>query len=145
MWSNSVSIEIHAPPETIYAYLADFTRHAEWSSNVKKIELVRGITGSVGAEYKATEDTPRPMTTYARLTGLHAPQWIAWQATDHKVFRTEWRFEIEPQSDAARLTQRVTFFPLTLFANLILYAFRVPRVEKENRASLERIRQRVET
>lgn len=144
MWSNSVSLDINAPPEKIYAYLIDFSRHAEWSSNVTEIKLVRGETGRVGAEYESTEDIPRPMTTYAQITALRAPNLIEWQATDKRVFKTNWTFEIEKQNGGSRVTQKVTFQPLNFFANIILYVFRVPVVEKENRASLERVRQRME-
>lgn len=145
MWSNSVSIEIHAPPRKIYAYLADLTRHAEWSSNVRKIALVAGETGKVGAEYEAIEDIPRPMTTFARITGLRAPNLIAWEATDKRVFKTGWRCEIEPRGEDSEVTLHVVFEPLNLFANAILYIFRVPRVAAENRASLQRIKGILET
>jgi hypothetical protein len=97
MFTNTVAIEISAPPETIFAYLVDFTRHKEWSSNVRRIELIAGEMGKVGAEYQASEDVPRNLTS-------------------------------------------VTFHPLSLPARLILYLIRAPRVEKENRASLERIK-----
>lgn len=140
MWSNTVSIDIHAPPETIFAYLADFTRHAEWSSNVKSIKLVAGETGKVGAEYESIEDIPRPMSTFARITGLRAPNLIAWESTDKRVFKTNWRIEIEPHGEDSHVTQSVTFQPLNLFAYVILYVFRVPVVAKENRASLGRIK-----
>lgn len=145
MWSNSVSLDISAPPEKVFAYLADFTHHAEWSTNVKKIVLVRGETGRVGAEYEAMEDIPRPMTTFARITELRAPNLIAWESTDKRVFRTNWRVEIEPRGDGSRLTQRVTFHPLSFMANIILYVFRVPRVRSENLASLGRIKKILET
>jgi len=145
MWSKTVSLVMHAPPEKIFAYLADFTRHAEWSSNIKEIKLVRGATATVGAEYESIEDIPRPMTTFARITELRAPNLIAWQATDKRVFKTDWRIEIAKQKDSSQVTQSVTFHPLNFFANLILYMFRVPRVEKENRASLERICRRIES
>jgi uncharacterized protein YndB with AHSA1/START domain len=145
MWSNAVSLDLPVPPERVYAYLVDFTRHADWSSNVKVIQLTAGETGTVGGEYEATEDVPRPMSTYARITALEPPKRIAWEATDKRVFRTAWRFDIEPRGDGSRLTQSVEFYPLNLFANVILYLFRTPRVEQENRASLERIRERLES
>lgn len=143
MWSNSVSIDIHAPPETIFAYLADFTRHAEWS-NVVRIKLVSGEPGRVGSEYEAFENIPAEITTFARISELDPPRRIGWEATDKRVFRTTWRFEIEPVGKASRLTQSVTFYPLTMFANLILYIFRVPFVQKENLQSLERVKSRLE-
>ncbi len=135
---------MNATPEKIFAYLADFTRHSEWSSNVRTIELVAGEAGKVGAEYRAGESVPRNLTSFARVAELRAPTLIAWESTDHKVFRTNWTFEIARDGDGARLTQSVAFHPLNFFANIILYLFRVPVVEKENRASLERIRQRIE-
>lgn len=144
MWTNTVSIDIHAPPQRIYEYLADLKRHAEWSSNVRRIELTAGEAGKVGAEYKASEDVPRNLTSYARITQLHAPNLIGWESTDNRVFKTNWVFEIEPHNDASRVTQRVTFHPLNLPAYAILYLFRVPRVAKENRASLERIKKILE-
>lgn len=131
---------MRAPPEKIYAYLADFRNHAEWSSNVRKIELVAGETGKVGAEYEAIEDIPSPMTTFARITGLRAPTLITWEATDKRVFKTNWRCEIEPRGDVSLVTLTVAFEPLTVFANVILYLVRVPRVANEDRASLERIK-----
>ena len=150
MWHNSVSLDLSVPPEKIYAYLADFTRHAEWSSNVRRIELIKGKVGQVGAEYKASEDTPRDLTSFARITELTPPLRIRWESTDHKVFRTEWTFDIAPLPQGASLpqgatlTQSVKFHPLSFFANIILYLFRVPVVEKEDRLSLERIKTNLE-
>lgn len=143
-WSNSISLNINASPEKLFAYLADFTRHAEWSSNVRTIDLIAGEAGKVGAEYRAGEDVPRNLTSFARVTELRAPNLIAWESTDNRVFKTNWTFEIAREGNGSRLTQTVTFHPLNFLANIILYLFRVPRVEQENRASLERIRQRME-
>lgn len=147
MWHNTVELTIDAPPEKVYAYLADLSRHVEWSSNVRAIELVSGAPATVGAEYRASEDVPRNLTSYARITALEPPQagipgHIAWQSTDHRVFRTDWEFRLEPGASATstRLTQSVAFHPLNPLAIAILYLFRVPRVAAENRASLARIR-----
>lgn len=144
MWSKTVSLDMHAPPEKIFAYLVDFTRHAEWSSNVTEIKLVRGETGTVGAEYESIENIPRPMTTYAHITEIRVPNLIAWESTDKRVFKTNWTFEIEKRNSGSRVTQSVTFHPLNFFANIILYVFRVPVVEKENRASLMKIKSLLE-
>jgi Polyketide cyclase / dehydrase and lipid transport len=140
MWQKTVSIDLNVPPERVYAYLADFTRHTEWSSNVRRIELKSGTAGQVGAVYEAFESVPRELTSFARITALRSPTLIEWESTDYKVFRTNWSVTIEPVGAGSRLTQSVIFHPLNLFANVILYLFRVPVVEKENRASLERIK-----
>ena len=144
MWQKSVSIDLNVAPEKVYAYLADFTRHKEWSSNVRRIDLKSGTAGQVGAVYEAFEAVPRELTSFARITALRPPTLIEWESTDYKVFRTNWTFTIEPQGMGTRLTQSVTFHPLSLPAQVILYLFRVPVVEKENRASLERIKANLE-
>ncbi len=144
MWSNSVSLDIQAPPAALYTYLADFSRHAEWS-NVLAIKLVSGENGHVGARYEASENIPAPLTTFPRITELEPPRRIAWEATDNQVFRTHWSFEIEPLGDSSRLTQNVTFHPLTDEAVDILNVYRVPYVEKENLNSLGRIKNKMET
>lgn len=144
MWTKTVSIDMHATPQQVYDYLVDFTRHGEWSSNVRRIELTAGEPGKVGAEYKAFEDVPRDLTSFAHVTQLRAPNLIMWESTDHRVFKTEWRIELEPHDEGSRVTQRVTFHPLNIPAYAILYLFRVPVVEKENRASLERIKKILE-
>ena len=82
------------------------------------------------------------MTTYARITALEPPRRIAWQATDRRVFRTDWEFQLEPEEGGTRVTQAVTFHALNLLGSFLLYLARA-RVPAENQTSLERIRERL--
>lgn len=144
MWTYSTSIDLNAPAARVYDYLSDLARHADWSSAVRSIELVNGEAGKVGAEYRAEEDKPAKIVSFARITALDAPRRIAWQSTDHRIFRTEWEFLIEPRTDGkTHLTQRVTFYTLSLLARLLLQ-MRKRQAPAENRASLERIKARLE-
>jgi uncharacterized protein YndB with AHSA1/START domain len=53
-WTGSVTIA--APIERVYAYLADFPRHAEWAQSVQHLRLVRaGDARGVGAVYRTAE------------------------------------------------------------------------------------------
>ncbi len=145
-WSNSVELTIAAPRETIFTYLLDFTRHSEWSASVQEIKLISGEAGKVGAEYEAHENIPRPLVSFARITALDPPRLIAWESTDHRVFRTNWEIDLEALADSStRVIQRVTFHPLTPLATVLLYLIRVPRVAPENRSSLQRIKHILET
>lgn len=144
MWTHSTSIDLKVPPARVYDYLADLARHAEWSSAVQSIELVKGEAGKVGAEYRAEEDKPTKIISFARITALDPPRHIAWESTDHRIFRTEWEFVIEPHAGGqTHLTQRVTFYTLSLLARLLLQ-MRKRQAPAENRASLERIKARLE-
>lgn len=144
MWSNQVSIEISAPPEQVFHYLSDFARHGEWSMSVASLEQITSGPIQVGAEFKSHETIPIEFDSFARITALDEPTRIAWEATDHKVFRTVWEFEIRPNETSTHLTQRVIFYPISDMGNEFL-PIRQPQVEPENLASLGRIKQILES
>jgi uncharacterized protein YndB with AHSA1/START domain len=53
-WNGTVTI--NAQVEHVYAYLADFPRHAEWAQTVERLELLRsGDASGVGARYRTAE------------------------------------------------------------------------------------------
>jgi uncharacterized protein YndB with AHSA1/START domain len=139
MWSNQVSIDIAAAPETVYRYLADFTRHSEWSMSVATLEQLTPGPIGVGTEFKSSETIPQEFVSFAKITALDAPTRIAWEATDHQVFRTEWEFEISPNAGGTHLAQRVTFYPISSLGNEFL-PMRELQVEPENLKSLNRIK-----
>lgn len=144
MWSNQVSIAIAAPPEKVFRYLADFARHGEWSMSVTALEKITSGPIAVGTEFKSHETIPIEFDSFARVTALDAPTRIAWESTDHKVFRTVWEFEIHASAGGTHLIQRVTFYPISDMGNEFL-PIRQQQVEPENRASLERIKRILET
>lgn len=50
------SIQIDQPVELVYAYLADFPRHAEWAQTLARLEQVRpGDSNGVGVQYLTFE------------------------------------------------------------------------------------------
>ena len=44
---------INADPATIWPYIVDLGKHAEWSPTSYEVELVSGSTGAVGAHYRS--------------------------------------------------------------------------------------------
>lgn len=143
MWTNQVSIDIQAPPDKVYAYLSDFTRHGEWSMSVTKIEQLTPGPVRVGTEFKSTETIPIEFESFARITALEPPARIAWESTDHQVFRTEWEFEFSPKGAGTHLVQRVTFHPISQLGDQFL-PLRETQVEPENLSSLARLKQILE-
>jgi hypothetical protein len=50
------SIQIDAPLDQVYSYLADFPRHCEWAQTLERMEQIRaGDSAGVGAQYLTTE------------------------------------------------------------------------------------------
>lgn len=143
MWRNQISLKIDTPPEQVFRYLADFKRHGEWSMSVSSLEQITPGPMGVGAEFKSHETIPIEFDSFARITALDEPTRIAWESTDHKVFRTVWEFEIRPNNGGTHLTQHVTFYPISDIGNEFL-PIRQQQVEPENLASLGRIKQILE-
>lgn len=143
MWSNTVAIDIDAPPEKVFSYLADFTRHGEWSMSVSKLEQLTPGPIAVGSEFKSSETIPIEFDSFAQIKALDEPTRIAWESTDHKVFRTNWEFEISPIPGGTHVVQRVTFYPISDLGNQFL-PVREQQVEPENLASLGRLKEILE-
>jgi len=139
MWTNEVSVDIAAPAAKVYRYLADFTRHSEWSMSVAAIEQITPGPVGVGTEFKASETLPARLVSFARITALEAPTRVAWESTDHRVFRTSWEFVVSPRDGAAHLVQHVTFYTIGLLGRIMLLV-RQRQVPSENLKSLQRIK-----
>ena len=143
MWKSEVSIDIAAPMDQVYRYLADFTRHSEWSMSVAKIEQMTPGSVGVGTEFKASEILPAKLVSFARITVLEPPTRVAWESTDHKVFRTNWEFELSAQNGGTHLVQRVTFHTIRLIGQIMLQ-LRKRQAPSENLKSLNRIKANLE-
>jgi uncharacterized membrane protein len=140
MWECETSVEIAAPMDQVYSYLADFRRHADWASGLAEIEPISNGHLGVGSEFKAVETIPGTFVSYSRVTALEPPRRIAWEAWDGRVMRTTWAFELAPVEGGTRLVQRCGFEPTNLLGRLALNLMRKGRVPRENQQSLERIK-----
>jgi hypothetical protein len=124
-WSNS--IQIHRPVAQVYAYLADFPRHAEWAQTVVRLEKIRdGDSSGVGAEYltherQAMQTDRKPgeplkkgmkAKTVCAVRALEPHQRIAWHShlTMIKSTYADWEFRLESDGNGGtRLTQEGKF------------------------------------
>lgn len=120
-WTNS--IQINRPVEQVYAYLADFPRHAEWAQTVERLEKVKeGDHNGVGAEYLTHErqamQTDRkpgePLTkgmkakTICAVRALEPNQRIAWHSRLTMLQSTyaDWELRLEADGNGGTwLTQ----------------------------------------
>lgn len=124
-WHNT--IQINRPIDQVYAYLADFPRHAEWAQTVERLEKVRdGDSNGVGAVYLTYErqamqadrepgqpiKAGMPAKTMCEVRALVPNQHIAWYAYMPMVkgVHADWVFELTPtQTGETQLTQRGNF------------------------------------
>ena len=144
MWETETSIDIAAPVETVYEYLADFSRHPEWSTGVAELDPVGEGSVAVGTEFQATEVVPGRVTTYTRITALEPGQRIAWESWDGRMLKVEWAFELSSQNGRTHLVQRAQVEPTSLMGRIILTIMRKRQMPKENAQSLGQIKANLE-
>jgi hypothetical protein len=168
-YAGAAEITIHAPVATVYAYLADFTRHPEWVRNVSKVVQVSPGPVGVGTVFKTSEGPP-PVAfrrkakmmvqfllgvlggakTYseAKITVLDPPCRIAWQAGipqgDGFFNLAEWEFLLEPLGSDTALTERFVWKPQNSTAERMVGAAGAGGLEQAVAQSLEELKQRLE-
>jgi uncharacterized membrane protein len=126
-WQGSV--DISAPVDQVYAYLADFPKHCEWAQTLESMELKKaGDASGVGAVYRTKEkqalQADRPPrgplpenagggTTDCEVTELVPSSRIAWKSHPVPIrmgTHAEMAFDLAPiNGDATRLTQSIHF------------------------------------
>jgi uncharacterized membrane protein len=135
---GDVSITIDAPASAVYAYLADFTRHPEWSRNLYRVTKVSDGPTVVGTTFRTSEGAPpvgrlkqlkmmffvvvgiilgaKPYSE-AELVALEPNRRIAWKARFPRRGGTfnqaYWWVELEEQGGATHVTQRFRYSPQT--------------------------------
>lgn len=155
-WQGTV--DIHAPIDHVYAYLADFPKHCEWAQTLERMEQrAPGDARGVGAVYRTYErqamhaDRPPrgPLpdkafkgVTECEVTELEPNQRIAWRA--HPVPITmgtsaQLTFDLEPlDAGRTRLTQtirmRQSWLPSQIFARLV---FKMNPAEMERKGAAQ--------
>ncbi|MFL5758090.1 MAG: SRPBCC family protein [Thermomicrobiales bacterium] len=126
-WQGSV--DIAAPVEKVYAYLADFPKHCEWAQTLEQMEQKKpGDASGVGSVYKTTErqklqsDRPPrgPMpagafkgTTECEITELVPNRRVAWRSHPAPVgmgVNAAMSFDLTPlDGNQTRLAQNIKF------------------------------------
>ncbi len=55
---GTVAVTIAAPPETVWPWIADVTKHADWSPKAYRVELVSGEPNAAGSRYRSVGWVP---------------------------------------------------------------------------------------
>src|SRR4051794_4987125 len=73
-WTGTINLD--APVEAVYRYLADLPRHCEWAQTLERMELQRaGDAAGIGARYltferQAFQNDCRPRESLAEQQGF---------------------------------------------------------------------------
>lgn len=142
-WQDEQYIEVAAPPDAVYRYLADFTSQLDWAEHVVDVE--RPPAGFVvGAAFTTAGRTPEDHRTL-RITALQPPMRIAWESDGGDAGHEQLEFLLLPAPKGrTSLARRVTVDAGGRLRRLLRGGRRIGRLTEENRACLERIKRAIE-
>jgi uncharacterized protein YndB with AHSA1/START domain len=139
-------IDIAAPPEAVYEYLRDFTRHSEWTTPSHGVSITADDQALAAVGSRFTSDAHQMGAQHDRLnvTELVPPRLIVYEVTmkDGNTFRHT--FEIEARQGGTHLKKRFQSLKLSLLSKLmalVAATFLAPRLLA---GDVERIKERME-
>jgi uncharacterized membrane protein len=105
------SIEIDSPPEQVFAYLDDLSRHGEWQEDIQQVTLLTEGPTRVGS--RARDRRKMPLGTQEityEITEHDPPRKASFKGVDGPV-RVEGTVTVEPLDDGSRsrLTLTIDF------------------------------------
>lgn len=107
--SLSAQTIVPAPIDAVFPYVADLTRHGEWSANPLTVAALEAGPPRVGGRYRSTAAVGRlSFTADLTLTALDPPHRIAFRGRD-ETGAFEHVFRMTPVGDGTRVERHATF------------------------------------
>jgi uncharacterized protein YndB with AHSA1/START domain len=131
MPAYAVAVQIDAPPEQVFAEVADLTRHPLWAADPLTVEPVApGQPVDVGARYRSVARSKgKTIEAELQVTAYDPTARFAFTVTD-LTGRYEHVFTLQP-SAAGTLVERAVTAQLSLAQRLLFYAV-LPIIKKPN-------------
>lgn len=106
----TVSREIAAPPERVWALIADMTRMGEWSPEATGGRWVKGAAGpDVGARFRGTNRNGwQRWSTMCTVTECTPGERFTFAVTAGPARVATWSYELEPTAHGCRVTESWT-------------------------------------
>lgn len=137
-------IEIAAPPQRVYDYVADLTRHPEWAGHKLRVEHVDGPANTAGGRFRSSGvQLGREVVNDLTIVEADPPRRFVFDASGREG-RFSHAYEIEPTAAGSRLTRTMEVMDASLPLKLLSVAFN-PFVSKRNAGDLARLKERLES
>ena len=103
----SVTQEIDAPADKVWAMVSDLTRMGEWSPENEGATWLRGATGpTVGATFRGmNRNGKKKWTTSGTIVELDPGRLLAFRTTAAGFKVAEWRYAFETTSSGCRVIE----------------------------------------
>jgi hypothetical protein len=105
---DAVNIHIAAPPDDVYALVADVTRMPDFSPEILRCTWLDGATGpAVGARFAARNKVPHrpPWTNKPVVTVVDPGRTFAFARTERFAGTVEWTYRFEPDAGGTTVTE----------------------------------------
>ncbi len=106
----SVTRDIAAPPETVWAMVSDVTRMGEWSPEAESARWLGGATGpTAGARFRGTNRRgKRTWNTVGTVVDAEPGRVFCFHVTAMCFKVAEWRYTFEPTDSGCRVAETWT-------------------------------------
>jgi uncharacterized protein YndB with AHSA1/START domain len=141
MGDVSVSREIKAPPEAIYAMVADLPRMGEWSPECERVEWTKGATGpAVGATFDGhNRNGSKSWSTHGEVVVADPGKEFAFEVrTVLNLPVSRWSYRFEPSDAGTTVTESTIDRRSWLVRNLGSMATGVSDRTARNRETMEK-------
>jgi uncharacterized protein YndB with AHSA1/START domain len=103
----SVSRDMSASPEDVYAAISDVTRMGEWSEECYACEWHEGFDGpKLGATFDGhNRHGPHEWTTQGKVIQAEPGRAFAFECSMHGFHYATWGYRLEPTDHGCRLTE----------------------------------------
>jgi uncharacterized protein YndB with AHSA1/START domain len=103
----SVSRDIKASPDAVWAAISDVTRMGEWSPECHTCAWADGTTGPVvGGRFTGeNRNGDKEWATEAEITASEPGKVFAFDGVFGDLRFSHWRYDIEPTADGCRVTE----------------------------------------
>ena len=103
----TVTKEIAAPVERVWAMVSDLTRMGEWSPESEGVTWLRGATGpTIGATFRgANRNGTKRWNTVGRIDDAEPGRLLAFRISAAGFKVAEWRYEFEPTAIGCRVSE----------------------------------------
>jgi hypothetical protein len=142
---DSCSLLIQAPPERIYALVADLPRMGDWSPECRRTEWLDGSTGPVvGATFIGhNQGGPAGLIKWSRrgrvLTADPGRE-FSFATEEGGREGTEWRYRLEPTEGGTRVTESYAVSWIPAWARIVdVPTNRARELRDSMRLTLERL------
>ncbi|MDP9325901.1 MAG: SRPBCC family protein [Candidatus Dormibacteraeota bacterium] len=144
MPTYGAGVDVDATPAQAFAYVADLTRHGEWSADPLEIRPLGGADGGAGSRYQATAEAQgKTITAQLEVTETEVPRRFGFRVSD-LTGDYEHVFTFAKIAAGTRVERRIRTSKLSLPQLLLFYVVFFPVKLPNTKRAMERLKAHLE-